>query len=273
MSVFNLVAIAFVVVGAAIMLAAIAPVRQLMAQLTNSPLRQRWSVMAALIALFLAGYIGYAFAFWNRHTQWLDLIVPTVFLGGACFVWLTAKLSLQSAVDMLRVIRLEHEVVTDALTGVFNRRYLDNRLLEELARSRRYGFPLSVIFIDIDHFKRVNDIHGHPIGDTVLTGVAQCISSGLRDTDVAARFGGEEFVVLAPHTSLEGATDVAERLIKAIEVQGFDLPDAPKSLRITCSAGVAALGDAQMDTLALLAVADKNLYRAKQEGRNCVVSG
>ena len=273
MSAINLVATALVAVGALIMLVALTPVRQLMAQLTSSPLRQRWSVMAALIGLFLVGYVGYAMAFWNRHTEFLDLIVPTVFFAGACFVWLTAHLSLQTAVDLLRVSRLEQEVVTDALTGLFNRRHLDNRLLEELGRSHRYSFPLSVSFLDIDHFKRVNDTHGHPIGDVVLAGIARCISSGLRDTDVAARYGGEEFVVLMPHTNLQGATDVAKRLIKAIADHAFDIPGAPMALRITCSAGVASLEDGHMDAQGLLAAADKNLYRAKQEGRNRVISG
>ena len=273
MTAINLAATTFVLLGALIMVAAISPVRRLMAQLTSSPLHQRWNIMAGLIGLFLVGYIGYAVAFWNRHEELLDLIVPTVFLGGACFVWLTATLSLQTAVDLLRVSRLEQEVVTDALTGVFNRRYLDNRLLEELGRSRRYGFPLSAIFLDIDHFKRVNDTHGHPVGDVVLAGVAKLISGGLRDTDVAARYGGEEFVVLAPHTALPGATEVAQRLIAAIEAHAFDLPNAPGTLHITCSAGVATLGEVVAESTDLLGAADKNLYRAKQEGRNRVVCG
>ena len=273
MNTFNLVATGLVLAGALILVAAIAPVRQLMTQLSTSPLRQRWSVMAGLIGLFLFGYLGYAMAFWNRHEELLDLIVPTVFLGGACFVWLTANLSLQTAVDMRRVSRLEQEVVTDSLTGVFNRRYLDNRLIEELGRSRRYGFPLSAIFLDIDHFKRVNDTHGHPAGDVVLVSIAKIIAGGLRDTDVAARYGGEEFVVLTPHTSLQGATEVAQRLIDAIGEHTFILPAAAGSLRVTCSAGVTALAEDGAEAKALLDAADRNLYHAKQQGRNRVVSG
>lgn len=269
----DLVAIALVLGGALIMMAAILPVRRLMAQLVRSPLRQRWNVMAGLIGLFLVGYAGYTVAFWNRHEQLLDLIVPAVFLGGACFVWLTATLSLQTAIDMQRVSRLEQEVVTDSLTGVFNRRYLDNRLAEELGRSRRYGFALSAIFLDIDHFKHVNDTHGHPVGDVVLAGVAEIISGGLRDTDVAARYGGEEFIVLTPHTAQQGATDLAQRLIDAIQAHTFLLPDAPASLRITGSAGVSTFGGGDTEAKALLDTADRNLYQAKRQGRNRVVNG
>ena len=208
MSSYNLVANAMVLAGAVILLLALVPVRQLIAQLAGGPLRNRWAIMVALIAAFLIGYLAYLALFWERHAALVDLVVPTIFLLGGCFVWLTANLSLQTAVDVMRVSRLERETITDALTGVFNRRYLDNRLAEELARSRRYGFSLSVIFLDIDHFKHVNDSHGHPFGDKVLAGVANRISSGLRDTDVAARFGGEEFVVVTPHTESAGATDV-----------------------------------------------------------------
>ncbi len=270
---YNLIAISMVLAGALILLMALSPVRQLMGQLSGGPLRRRWTVMIVLITVFLIGYLAYIAAFWGRHEVLLDLIVPTIFLLGGCFVWLTATLSLQTAVDVMRVSRLERETITDSLTGVFNRRYLDNRLAEELARSRRYGFALSVIFLDIDHFKRVNDDHGHPLGDKVLAAVAKDIASGLRDTDVAARFGGEEFVVVTPHTGLAGATDVAQRLIKSIEAHLFDLPDAPGGLRITCSAGVASLDNSPADATALLDAADKNLYRAKKQGRNRVVAG
>ncbi len=273
MNTLSLVATGFVLCGAAIMVAAISPVRGLMAQLTTSTLRRRWNIMAALIGLFLIGYLGYAAAFWNRHTQLLDLIVPTVFLGGACFVWLTATLSLQTAVDVLRVSRLEQEVVTDSLTGVFNRRYLDNRLAEEMGRSKRYGFALSAIFLDIDHFKHVNDTYGHPVGDVVLASVARIISGGLRDTDVAARYGGEEFVVLTPHTALQGATEVAQRLIDTIRDHAFILPGAAGSLSVTCSAGVTTLSGDHADAKTLLDAADRNLYQAKQHGRDRVVSG
>lgn len=273
MDAINLVATLMVGAGALIMVGAIAPVRSLMAQLTTTALRRRWMVMAVLIGLFLLGYAGYMVAFWNRHRSLLDLIVPAVFLGGACFVWLTARLSLQTAVDMLRVNRLERESLTDALTGVRNRRYLDGQLADELARARRYGFALAVAFIDIDHFKRINDKHGHPMGDAVLRTFATAIADSLRKTDLLARFGGEEFVVVSPHTDLAGATLVAQRLLRSVEALQIDLPGQAGGLRITCSAGVAELTADIPDAQALLDAADRNLYRAKQQGRNRVVAG
>ena len=101
--------------------------------------------MTALIVLFLAGYVGYAAILWDSHSRPLDLIVPGVFFLGACFVWLSANLSLQTATDVMRVSLLERESMTDPLTGVFNRRYLDRRLGEEVAKARRYGLPLCAL--------------------------------------------------------------------------------------------------------------------------------
>lgn len=146
-------------------------------------------------------------------------------------------------------------------------------LAEQLKRSRRYGFVLSAIFRDIDDFKRVNDTHGHPAGDLVLTGVAGIISSGLRDTDVAARYGGEEYIVLTPHTALPGATEVAQRVIDAIREHAFTLPGAIGPVRVACSAGVATLARNNADAKSLLDAADRHMYQAKEQGRNRVVSG
>ncbi len=273
MDTIDLIANLMVGAGALVMLGSVAPVRALMALLATPELRRRWMVMAALIGLFLLGYVGYMAAFWNRHQTLLDLIVPAVFLGGAGFVWLTARLSLQTAVDMLRVSRLERESLTDALTGVHNRRYLDSQLGDELGLARRYGFPLAVIFLDIDHFKRVNDNHGHPVGDAVLKSFASALGEALRKTDLLARYGGEEFVVVSPHTDLAGATLVAQRLRQAVEALRLDAPGTPGALRITCSAGVAELTPNTPDAQQLLDAADRNLYRAKQQGRNRVVAG
>ncbi len=273
MTALDLLATGLVLAGALIMIGALGPVRRLMAHLAAGPLRQRWNIMTVLIGLFLVGYLAYVPTFWGRHLNLVDLIVPTIFLLGACFVWLTASLSEQTAADMLRVTRLELETVTDDLTGLFNRRHLDNRLAEEVARARRYGFGLSLIFLDIDHFKRINDEHGHAAGDRVLSAIAQRISQGLRDTDVAARFGGEEFVVIAPHTPLGGVDILARRLLHAIESDTFALPGTTQGLRVTCSAGIATLDALRTDAAALLDHADKNLYRAKQAGRNQVVGG
>lgn len=272
MTMISFLAKTLLLLGSLILAGALLPVRRLMAQLPQGSLRSRWRVLTALIALFLLGYLSYAVMFWNSQARLFELLVPGVFFFGACFVWLTATLSLQTAIDIRRTSLLERENVTDPLTGAFNRRYLDRRLCEEVTRARRYDLPLSIVFLDIDHFKQINDRYGHQVGDHVLVLLRQIVAEGLRSTDVLTRYGGEEFVVITPHTAVLGATEIAERLLKSIETRGFSLPDASATFCVTCSAGVATLGPLVDGVERLLQVADQNLYRAKQEGRNRVIA-
>jgi len=159
---------------------------------------------------------------------------------------------------------LEVLSVTDRLTGLFNRRKLDELLEEELARCRRYDVEFAVIIMDIDHFKRVNDSHGHHVGDVVLQAMAQILRERTRDADALARLGGEEFVILCRHAGLEGAMDTAERIRAAIA--GHDFPGVGQ---VTASFGVAACCESDT-TETLLERADAALYRAKAAGRNRV---
>ena len=272
----SLLAQALVFGGTLILAWALVPIRGLIGQLPSGAVRNRWYVMTALIVLFLLGYVGYAAAFWNSHSILADLIVPGVFFFGACFVWLTGNLSLQTAMDVMRVGLLERETLTDPLTGVFNRRYLDRCLSQEVASARRYGLPFSVLLLDIDHFKQINDGHGHQVGDEVLASLAKIITGELRDPDVVARYGGEEFLVMAVNTPPSGAIDLAERLRKRIESHGFNLPGVPDAegrICATVSIGVASLGDAIDSAEKLVHAADRNLYRAKYGGRNQVIAG
>ena len=251
-------------------------VRQLITRLPVGTLRHRWHAMTALILLFLLGYLGYIGAFWDRHASLLDLIVPAVFFFGGCFVLLTAVLSLQTAMDMMRISTLEQETYTDALTGVFNRRFLDQHLGKEVATAQRYGWPLSVLLLDIDHFKKINDTHGHPFGDRVLMIIGKVISAELRAGDVVARYGGEEFMVIAPHTSLAGGAELAERMRSCIASHQFPLGgDSGRVLDggVTVSIGVAVFGDGVDSAEKLVHAADKRLYRAKHEGRNRFITG
>lgn len=266
------VAMTLVAVGACILVAALVPVRHLIGRLPPGSVRSRWHVMTALIVLFIAGYVSYAVLFWRSHSALLDLIVPGVFFFGACFVWLTATLSLQTATDVIRVHRLERETHLDHLTGVFNRRYLDEFLEREFARSHRYALPLSVLLLDIDRFKRINDQHGHPAGDRTLIELARTVHAELRETDVLTRFGGEEFLVITPNTPLEDAALLAERLRARVATHDFALPGEGAGA-VTISIGVASLAPAIGSREALIQVADENLYRAKREGRNRVVAG
>src|SRR5471032_1679413 len=174
--------------------------------------------------------------------------------------------------EMLKYIGL-----TDSLTGVYNRRYIDRRLLEEIARARRQNYFISCMYIDIDHFKLVNDTHGHQGGDEVLREVAARIRHELRRSDALGRFGVEEFVVLLIDADLDSATFVAERIRASIADTMFDLPGGTQTW-VSVSIGVASLdGEAilqPMETVAqqLVANADLALYQAKANGRNQVVS-
>ncbi len=160
--------------------------------------------------------------------------------------------------------KLQELASTDPLTGLSNRRRLDERLAEEIERSKRVGTPLSVVMLDLDRFKEFNDRWGHLCGDTSLRVLAEILESHSRPYDTAARFGGEEFVLVLPGADLEAATDRAESMRRAIAEA--DLAGADE--RVTASFGVAAyLGDSADD---LLQNADRALYAAKDAGRNCV---
>lgn len=264
-----------VLAGMALLLGALVPVRQLMRHLPSGHVRRRWYLMAVLIGAFVAGYLGYLAIFWGTHANGLSLIVPGVFFLGAGFVWLTATLSLQTAVDIRRVVLLERESLTDALIGIYNRRYLDRRLEEECARARRYGLPLFVLLLDIDHFKRVNDTYGHQAGDQVLIYLGKLLLNGVRESDIVTRYGGEEILILAPNTSASAAVTLAERLRLHVETHALMLSSESgqrKEVRVTVSIGVAGLSEGTTDCQQLIEKADHALYRAKREGRNRVVA-
>jgi diguanylate cyclase (GGDEF)-like protein len=164
---------------------------------------------------------------------------------------------------------LERRATVDDLTGLHNRRTFMERLDEEIARAKRYGAPLSVILIDVDHFKRINDSHGHLVGDRVLAEVARTIAAGLRRPDFICRYGGEEFCILAADTDLHGAHELAERLRILVSSHICVVNDA-WSVQMTCSFGVAELNERLGSAEQLLAKADTALYEAKAAGRNCV---
>lgn len=170
--------------------------------------------------------------------------------------------------------QLRHLGLTDALTAVGNRRYFDQRLDEEMMRAQRARAPLGCLFVDVDHFKGINDRYGHAVGDEVLQMIAQRIRSQLRGADVVARYGGEEFSVLLPQADLARAADVAERIRRAIAEAPVAISGSIDLLAVTASIGVATYtgtdGDGDAHSRRLLSAADTALYRAKQQGRNRV---
>lgn len=166
--------------------------------------------------------------------------------------------------------QLESLATTDPLTGINNRRAFLDIAGREIARARRFGTPLSLIMVDADHFKRVNDTYGHAVGDRVLKALANACKSQLRDVDVVARIGGEEFAILLPETALAGAANVGEKMRETCE--NTIVLIAGGRVRFTVSLGISALDHGIGDIETLLKRADEALYRAKQAGRNRVVS-
>jgi diguanylate cyclase (GGDEF)-like protein len=157
----------------------------------------------------------------------------------------------------------EQQAMTDALTGLLNRRGGEDSIGHHIARSLRIKTGISFILVDIDHFKQVNDRYGHAVGDLVISGVANAIKTHLRNADFAIRWGGEEFLVCAPDTDLLGATILGEKLRQAVEATNFDL-----DYQVTISLGCAELGEDPFNIA--LARADMHLYFAKSKGRNQV---
>jgi histidine kinase len=165
-------------------------------------------------------------------------------------------------------LELSLKAATDGLTGLYNHEYFQNILTKEMLQSRRQLRNLSLIMVDIDHFKKFNDNHGHQVGDLVLKKVAKSIQTVCRGSDVVARYGGEEISIILPETDAERAVMVAERIRAAIASSSIQIDG--QSLKVTASLGVSSLGDDIADSETLLRVADKALYTSKDLGRNRV---
>jgi len=183
-----------------------------------------------------------------------------------------AALCIENAVNQARLMR---SGFTDFLTGWHNKRYLHTRLKEELARAQRRGGTVACLMVDLDHFKKVNDTYGHLVGDQVLREIAQRIDGEIRDSDVAARFGGDEFAILMPDTDATQAQKLAQRVLHAVCATTVAVTStATQSVKVTLSIGIAAVkpqrSDQDLKSLAdrLLAEADAGLYRAKSGGRH-----
>lgn len=162
---------------------------------------------------------------------------------------------------------IEQLAITDSLTELYNRRFFNQRIVHEVERAKRFHVPLSLVMIDVDNFKRLNDTHGHLTGDSVLRVLADVLKAEIRQIDIAARFGGEEFILLLPETIKSGAAVLAERIRVSVAEHDFGHIGT-----VTVSAGVAQQPDAEDATSELLInLADSALYKAKMAGRNCIV--
>ncbi|MGR8919673.1 MAG: diguanylate cyclase [Gammaproteobacteria bacterium] len=183
------------------------------------------------------------------------------------------KFEYRDAIEERFATHLYESATQDRLTGVFNDRYLREQLTSEFAWHRRHGLPLALIFLDLDHFKEINDEYGHLSGDEVLRQVARRCHIESRTEDVFARYGGEEFACLLRRTPMSAAMTIAERMRAAVESEpvSFRSPGGTRSIRVTLSAGVAETGPGIDSPEELVAEADRRLYEAKAGGRNLVL--
>jgi diguanylate cyclase (GGDEF)-like protein len=158
----------------------------------------------------------------------------------------------------------------DPLTGLYTRTAMQVRLIEVLAAAKRYGRPMSVMMLDIDHFKKVNDTYGHQVGDRVLLYTTQQIINGLRESDMAARYGGEEFFVILPETKKSEAVAIGERIRSSLD--GAPVPIGTNALHITISIGISCCKNGECSPEEMVRSSDRNLYQAKNSGRNKVIA-
>ncbi len=197
---------------------------------------------------------------YSPSVQWTRVIL----LASAAFI---------SMVFVMRSQKLVTRAVHDPMTGLLNRSFFDSLFRLEIERARRYKNAFAVVVVDADHFKRINDTHGHLAGDEVLRALAGKLSGMLRESDVIVRYGGEEFVILLRETGRDTAREKMDFLRAAVERQPIVLSDGIGEIRITISAGIAVYPEDGTGTQELLATADKRLFRAKQQGRNRVIAG
>jgi diguanylate cyclase (GGDEF)-like protein len=271
----RLLAEALVLIGAFLLVSGMVPAAKLTQKLSNDSLRHGWRAVQWVILVYIVGYSAYLVVFWQRHETWYDVVAPAVLFATALLIKHLTQLALATVTEVRESAPPGRDVITDTLIGVYNRRYLEHRLGEEVARARRHAVPLAVLLIDIDHFRRVNEKWGREVGDHVLTYLGQILLSGVRGSDVVARFGGEEILVIAPSSTVEEGLVLADRLRVAVESEnlafGGQLGSTPE-LQVTVSVGVAALEPGEDAWQPMVARAEAAVTKAKFAGRNRVAA-
>jgi len=239
-------------------------------------LRYNWRVCVLTGVLAVGEYaaiVGYAVTHWSLNDARFAPFKAGTFdwnIVGARFVLLAAAAVL-SAFIVVRSRRLQQMSAIDRLTGVFNRNSFDQQLTEESDRSRRYARPFAVAILDVDHFKRFNDTHGHAGGDVVLRTVAQTLRRSVRKSDIVARYGGEEFALILPETTAELVVGKLEVLRRAVADARISIGKRRRTVGVTVSIGVASWPDDGASTDDVVACADERLYEAKRRGRDRTV--
>jgi len=231
-----------------------------------SPLN-KFSIGAVIF--LLCGVVSILIVFEHAHPDWIyqytdhtiqniDIIVGMTFSVISNFLMIMAF----EQMYFRQLDRTEVLAITDSMTGLYNHFFIVSRLEEEIIRSERYHTPVSVIILDVDHFKKINDTYGHLMGDAVLKQVSQVIKLQCRTVDKIGRYGGDEFLIILPETNLENTSKLANRLLDSIQKLKFDQP-----VGVTISQGIAQFEPGETSN-ALIGRADGNLYKAKHSGRN-----
>jgi len=218
-------------------------------------------------------------AFNLTGNEMVEAVAADILGAGGVIGGLEAKLMWRMVSDLQETKgKLQFQATHDELTGLYNRRHLLEEMERELHAAIRYKVPFSLLLIDLDHFKAVNDTHGHAAGDAVLKHVAAILKDGARASDVVGRWGGEEFLVMLPHCNIDDTLRAANKWLKSVRSDSIPI-GSDKAIYVTFSAGIAMLNDGDasgsIDAVVddLLARADERLYAAKDAGRNCVVGG
>jgi len=193
-----------------------------------------------------------------------DVLPPKCPVGETSCEWLDEVDNLRNQIDILSEL-----VSTDALTGLFNFRHFKTVLQAEMDRSKRSGIPTSLVMVDVDHFKAINDTYGHEAGNLALRSLADILSNEVRTTDIVCRYGGEEFAMIFPETHLNLAVKVADRIRKQISSEPIAIDDGEIKLTVSMGASV-YMKFSVLDVNDFVASVDKYLYEAKQSGRNCI---
>ena len=267
-------AVGLLILGVVILAAALVYAGRLILKQHSGRPRYAWGALAALLFLFIAGYAVNWIIRSDINIRFSDLEVPLSFFGG-CLILAVSALAVTSIQSVRRLAALENENITDPLTGIANYRYFVGRLTQEVARSNRYQPPLSLMIIDVDHFKTINDTYGVRVGDLVLSALVQLVLSIARDTDIAARYGREEIAVIAVNTTAADAARLAERIRHGVETASLlpaDVSALGDGAGVTVSIGVSSLGPHVRSERGLVAAAYAALLNAKDGGRNRVVA-
>ncbi|MGA2506725.1 MAG: GGDEF domain-containing protein [Chitinispirillaceae bacterium] len=267
-----------IILGALILIIALIGTNNLIGQLPKGKVRRNWYVLRVLIVIFILGYISYTVVTWNDNLGHAGSIsyyvVPLIYFLGACFVFLVINFALDTAVYVRHFAVMELENITDPMLGIHNRRYFDHRIDYEVKRAVRYKTPLSLLFLDVDHFKQLNETYGNQVGDFVLTSLGKLLLNAARATDIVARYGGEQIMIIATNTPISAIPVYAERLRRTIE-EAILMPPGEftkgQVVRVTASIGVSGLGSEISTAQAMVKSAEEALRDAKARGRNIVI--